>query len=73
MDLFTCLTHRGPRLSNVKPVIVKERLMSKNQQSKNVSQRGNQAKKQIEGYYYDGKRSYTIYTKNNRSYRVQDK
>ena len=47
--------------------------MSKNQQSKSVSQRRNQVKPELTGYYYDGKRSYKIYNKENRSYRVQDK
>ena len=73
MDIFTCLIHRGPRLNNAKHVTVKEKSMSKNQQSKNVSQQRNQVKPELTGYYYDGKRSYKIYNKENRSYRVQDK
>jgi len=30
-------------------------------------------KKDIGGYYFDGKKSYTIYIKENRSYMLQDK
>ena len=73
MDLSTCLTHRGPKLNNAVPATVKERLMSKNRQSKNLNKRQNFSKKDIGGYYFDGKQSYTIYHKNNRSYMLQDK
>ena len=73
MDLSTCLTHRGPRLNNAVPATVKERLMSKNQKSKNLNKRQDFSKKDIGGYYFDGKKSYTIYIKENRSYMLQDK
>jgi len=73
MDLSTCLTHRGPRLNNAKPATVKERSMSKNQPSKNLKRQKRFSKKDIGGYYFDGKQSYTIYHKNDRSYLVQDK
>ena len=73
MDLSTCLTHRGPRLNNAVPATVKERLMSKNQKSKNLNKRQSFSKKDIGGYYFDGKKSYTIYIKENRPYMLQDK
>jgi hypothetical protein len=73
MDLSTCLIHRGPRLNNAKPATVKERLMSKNRQSRNLNKRQGFSKKDIGGYYFDGKKSYTIYIKKNRSYMLQDK
>ena len=73
MDLSTCLIHRGPRLCNAVTATVKERLMSKNRQSKSASRQRNQVKPEVKGYYFDGKKSYTIYTKENRSYMLQDK
>ena len=47
--------------------------MSKNQQLKNLNKQSNFSKKDIGGYYYDGKNSYTIYYKENRSFIVQNK
>lgn len=61
------------RSNNAQPVNHKERLMSKNRKSKSLSKRRGFSKKHIEGYYYDGKKSYTLYNKDNRSYIVQDK
>ena len=47
--------------------------MSKKKRLKNVSQRVSRVKPELTGYYYDGKRSYTIYHKEGRSYMLQDK
>jgi len=47
--------------------------MLKNRQSKSASRQRNQVKPEVKGYYFDGKKSYTIYTKENRSYMLQDK
>lgn len=47
--------------------------MSKNQPLKNLPKQRDYNKKDIIGYYYDGKKSYTIYSKENRSYIVPSK
>ena len=47
--------------------------MSKNRMKKQSNLRGKSTKPELIGYYFDGEKSYKIYDKDGRSYRVQDK